>query len=290
MSSSSCAVAVTRPSGQRQSGCGLTPILLELQSIWPAPYKGGHHPFIRTITARTKARMLRGIHKASSTWLGKAIMGVIMGGLIVSFAIWGIGDIFRGFGANSVAKIGGTEISIEQFRQYYTEQLQRVSRQVGRPISPDQARAAGIDRRYSANWWRAPSEEHAKKLGWACPMRTSRSASTMRISAVRTASRPPLCAGDPQRHFTEGRYVTEQRRTCCCASDRAECQRRHPCRRRCSPRSTNSEREAHHRIYRADRRAAAIFRPPRRSNSANISKSARSCSVRRNTASSRCCR
>ena len=28
--------------------------------------------------------MLRGIHKASSTWLGKAIMGLIMGGLIVS--------------------------------------------------------------------------------------------------------------------------------------------------------------------------------------------------------------
>ena len=60
--------------------------------------------------------MLRGIHKASSTWLGKAVMGVIMGGLIISFAIWGIGDIFRGFGVNSVAKIGGTEISIEQFR------------------------------------------------------------------------------------------------------------------------------------------------------------------------------
>jgi peptidyl-prolyl cis-trans isomerase D len=90
--------------------------------------------------------MLRGIHKASSTWLGKSIMAVIMGGLIVSFAIWGIGDIFRGFGANSVAKIGGTEISIEQFRQYYTDQLQRISRQAGRPITSDQARAIGLDR------------------------------------------------------------------------------------------------------------------------------------------------
>ena len=34
--------------------------------------------------------MLRGIHKASSTWLGRGIMAVIMGGLVVSFAIWGI--------------------------------------------------------------------------------------------------------------------------------------------------------------------------------------------------------
>ena len=90
--------------------------------------------------------MLRGIHKATSTWVGKAVMGTIMGGLIISFAIWGIGDIFRGFGANSVAKIGGTEISVEQFRQYYTDQLQRVSRQAGRPISSDQARAIGLDR------------------------------------------------------------------------------------------------------------------------------------------------
>ncbi|MDI1347165.1 MAG: SurA N-terminal domain-containing protein [Pseudolabrys sp.] len=90
--------------------------------------------------------MLRGIHKASSTWLGKAVMAVIMGGLIVSFAIWGIGDIFRGFGVNSVAKIGGTEISIEQFRSYYTEKLQQLGQRMRRPISNDQARALGLDR------------------------------------------------------------------------------------------------------------------------------------------------
>jgi peptidyl-prolyl cis-trans isomerase D len=90
--------------------------------------------------------MLRGIHKATSTWVGKAIMAVIMGGLIISFAIWGIGDIFRGFGANSVAKVGGTEISIPQFQQYYTDKLQQFGRQAGRPITPDQARALGLDR------------------------------------------------------------------------------------------------------------------------------------------------
>src|ERR1035437_8608456 len=44
------------------------------------------------------ARMLRGIHKASSNWLGKAVLSVIMGLLVVSFAVWGVGDIFRGVG------------------------------------------------------------------------------------------------------------------------------------------------------------------------------------------------
>ena len=90
--------------------------------------------------------MLRGIHKASSTWIGKALMALVMGTLVVAFAIWGIGDIFRGFGRNAVAKIGGTEISIEQFRQYYTDRLQQLGRQMGRPVTPDQARALGLDR------------------------------------------------------------------------------------------------------------------------------------------------
>lgn len=90
--------------------------------------------------------MLRGIHKASSTWLGKALMASVMGVLVISFAIWGIGDIFRGFGLNSAIKIGGTEISTEQFRQFYTERLQQLSRQLGKPVTPDQARATGVDK------------------------------------------------------------------------------------------------------------------------------------------------
>src|SRR5215471_11703744 len=77
--------------------------------------------------------MLRGLRKASANWLGKAVMGVVMGLLIVSFAIWGIGDIFRGFGRSSLAKIGHTEIGIEQFRQIYNDRLQQISRQIGRP-------------------------------------------------------------------------------------------------------------------------------------------------------------
>ena len=94
--------------------------------------------------------MLRGIHKASSTWLGKGLMALVMGLLVISFAIWGINDIFRGFGLNSVATIGDTEISIEQFRQYYTDKLQQFGRQIGRALTPDQARTLGLDRQIVA--------------------------------------------------------------------------------------------------------------------------------------------
>ena len=159
--------------------------------------------------------MLRGIHKATSTWVGKAVMGVIMGGLIISFAIWGIGDIFKGFGANSVAKIGGTEISIEQFRQYYTDQLQRVSRQLGRPVTPDQARAAGIDRQLLGQLVAETTlDEQAKKLR----LGLSNEDIAQRIVSDQNFW-GPNGKFDRSRFeqvirnagFTEGRYVTEQR-------------------------------------------------------------------------------
>src|SRR3954470_17323253 len=90
--------------------------------------------------------MLRGMRKASSNWLGKTIMAVVMGVLIISFGVWGIADIFKGFGQSTVAKVGSTEISLNEFRQTYTDRLQQISRQFGRPLTPDQARAFGLDR------------------------------------------------------------------------------------------------------------------------------------------------
>ncbi len=71
--------------------------------------------------------MLRGMRKASANWLGRTIMGVVMGLLALSFAVWGINDIFRGFGRSTLAKIGGTEIGIEQYRQAYNDRLQQLA-------------------------------------------------------------------------------------------------------------------------------------------------------------------
>ena len=78
--------------------------------------------------------MLRGLRKASSNWLGKAVMAAV------------VGDIFRGFGRSTVAKIGRTEVTVEQFRNLYNDRLQQYVRQLGRPISPGQARTMGLDR------------------------------------------------------------------------------------------------------------------------------------------------
>src|SRR6185503_5815038 len=89
--------------------------------------------------------MLRGMRKASANWLGRIVMGVVLGLIAVSFAIWGIGDIFRGFGQSTVAKVGSTEITVNQFRQIYTDRLQELGRQLGRPVTPDQARLLRLE-------------------------------------------------------------------------------------------------------------------------------------------------
>jgi peptidyl-prolyl cis-trans isomerase D len=94
--------------------------------------------------------MLRGLRKASSNWVGKSIMFAVVAFLVVSFAIWGIGDIFRSATRTAVAKIGSTEISGEQFRQLFNDRLQQLSRQIGRPVTPAQARALGFDQRLLA--------------------------------------------------------------------------------------------------------------------------------------------
>src|SRR6201999_3654715 len=104
--------------------------------------------------------------KASSNWIGKAIMAVVMGVLIVSFGIWGIADIFRGFGQSTLAKVGHTEISTNEFRQTYTDRLQQIGRQFGRPLTMEQARTFGFDRQVlQQTIAEAALDEEARRLG-----------------------------------------------------------------------------------------------------------------------------
>jgi peptidyl-prolyl cis-trans isomerase D len=160
--------------------------------------------------------MLRGLRKASSNWLGKAVMAAVVGFLVISFAIWGIGDIFRGFGRSTVAKIGGTEITIEQFRSLYNDRLQQYARQFGRPITPDQARAMGLDRLVIGQLIsEIVLDERVRALGLALS-----DAEVAKLITNDPAFRGPNGQFDRfrfeqtirQAGFTEARFVAEQRR------------------------------------------------------------------------------
>jgi len=156
------------------------------------------------------------MRKASSNWLGKIVMATVMGVLIISFGVWGIGDIFRGFGQSTLAKVGHTEISTEQFRQIYTERLQQIGRQFGRPLTMDQARAFGLDRQVlQQTIAEAALDEEARRLGLG-----QSNEETMRLIFNDPNFKGVNGAFDPARFqtvirqfgYSEQRFVSEQRR------------------------------------------------------------------------------
>jgi peptidyl-prolyl cis-trans isomerase D len=160
--------------------------------------------------------MLRGLRNASSNWLGKTIMAIVMGFLIISFGVWGIADIFRGFGQSTLATVGRTEISTEQFRQLYTEKLQQIGRQFGRPLTMDQARAFGLDRQLlQQTTAEAALDEEARRMGLG-----QSDAETMRMIFNDPNFKGVNGNFDPQRFqatirqfgYSEARYVADQRR------------------------------------------------------------------------------
>src|SRR3954451_12672917 len=89
---------------------------------------------------RNGFQMLRGMRLAGQSLVGKIIATVLFGFLILSFAVWGIGDIFRTTPPSVVAQVGKTSISVDQMRIAYTNELQRLGRQFRTVITPEQAR------------------------------------------------------------------------------------------------------------------------------------------------------
>lgn len=79
-------------------------------------------------------------------------MAVVVGVLVIAFAAWGIGDIFRGYSRSYVAVVGASSITPDQFRQLYQNKLNELSLRLQRPIPPDQARAFGLDRQVLGQW------------------------------------------------------------------------------------------------------------------------------------------
>jgi peptidyl-prolyl cis-trans isomerase D len=160
--------------------------------------------------------MLRGLRKASASWLGKAIMAAVVGFLVLAFAIWGIGDIFRGYGRSTFAKIGNTEIGIEQFRQAYNDRLQQIGRELRRPITPAQAHELGIEGQIVGQIVaEAAIDEKARQMG----LRLS-DAEVGRLIMNDPGFRGPNGQFDRQRFeymirnagYSEARFAAEQRR------------------------------------------------------------------------------
>lgn len=112
--------------------------------------------------------MLESMRASAQGWVGRVIMAILMGLIILSFAIWGIGDIFRGFGANNLAQVGSIEIGADTFRNAYQTELQRQQRLERRNITNDEAHQYGLDRQVLSRLvGEAALDDQARKLGLA---------------------------------------------------------------------------------------------------------------------------
>src|SRR5581483_9502075 len=106
--------------------------------------------------------MLDAMRRGAVNWLSKILLGL----LIIAFAVWGVADVFRGYGRGTLARLGSTEISVDEYRQAYQDEIAALSRRLGgRRLTSEQAKMLGVEQRtLSRLIGVAAIEMHAREL------------------------------------------------------------------------------------------------------------------------------
>jgi peptidyl-prolyl cis-trans isomerase D len=113
--------------------------------------------------------MLDSLRKGVGTWFVKAFLFL----LVASFAVWGIGDIFRGRTDSAVITVGDAKIEPQQFTDAFNREVRRMSQAMGQPLDREQARAFGVvDRTLQQLVTQALYDAEARDLGLAASRET----------------------------------------------------------------------------------------------------------------------
>ena len=86
--------------------------------------------------------MLAAIRVFAKSWVAAVLMGV----LIVSFALWGIRDVFHGKITDAVITAGSRTVSSADFKREFDRTKTQYEQQAGQPISNEVAAANGLDK------------------------------------------------------------------------------------------------------------------------------------------------
>ena len=85
--------------------------------------------------------MLNSLRRNASSWVVKVLLLM----LVVSFAIWGIGDIFYGSGQNpTVATVGDAEIPAHELAEAFNRAVANLQRQLGPEFDRERAIQLGV--------------------------------------------------------------------------------------------------------------------------------------------------
>ena len=106
--------------------------------------------------------MLHLLRRAAKTWAFRILFGL----LIVSFAVWGIGDLDLGGGGTRVATVGEEGVTVEDFATSLSREMQSVSRRTGQPMDAARAREMGLPEAVMSRMVRdAALSAEARRLG-----------------------------------------------------------------------------------------------------------------------------
>lgn len=107
--------------------------------------------------------MLDSLRKHATGWVAKVLFGF----LVLSFAIWGIGDIFRAPHAGSaVAEVDGTDIPAREVSNEFDLRLRQMQQQYGAGIDRRAAVSLGLmNQALQAAVARRLVDAHARDLG-----------------------------------------------------------------------------------------------------------------------------
>jgi len=84
--------------------------------------------------------MLESMRNQAKSWISK----VILGGVSLSFILWGVGDYFLGSRVQTIAEVDGEPIADSEFYQSYERQLNALRASMGKNFSKDMARQLGL--------------------------------------------------------------------------------------------------------------------------------------------------
>ncbi|MFW5832641.1 MAG: SurA N-terminal domain-containing protein [Pseudomonadota bacterium] len=84
--------------------------------------------------------MLAAIRNFARSWVVKVLLGL----LIISFAIWGVGDMFGGSSSGVVARIGDEVVTAEELDDAFRRRLQQVQQQSPQPVTRADAIRFGL--------------------------------------------------------------------------------------------------------------------------------------------------
>lgn len=107
--------------------------------------------------------MMNQMRRGASSWVAR----VFLGALAVSFVGWGITDVLRGSdGGSTILSAGETRVSVPEFQLAYRQGLNRLSQQLQRRPSTEEAEAFGLDQAVLSQLTAgALLDEQARRLG-----------------------------------------------------------------------------------------------------------------------------